>query len=67
MNRAQRRKLGLKGTTPAQLIQGLERLGPILWEPDPQPGRREGWAVCPCCGDRELWVSVPVEDDREAA
>ncbi len=46
-----------------QLIEVLERPGPILWEPNPTPGRREGWAICPCCGNRELWVSFPEEDD----
>ena len=40
-----------------QLIEALERPGPILWESNPTPGRREGWAICPCCGNRELWVS----------
>lgn len=66
MNRKERRKLGLTGLTAEQIVERLERRGAILWEPDPQPGRREGWAVCPCCGERNLWISVPVED-RAAA
>jgi hypothetical protein len=64
MNRKQRRALGMRGEwTADKLIEALERLGPILWEPEPRSGRREGWAICPCCGERELWVSVPTEED----
>lgn len=54
---------GERIATVGQLIFALERLGEILWEPNPQDGRREGWAVCPCCFERDLWVSLPLDDD----
>jgi len=56
MNRKERRKRGLRGTTPEQLIERLEQLGPILWEPDTPDGIRRGWAICRCCGERTLEI-----------
>jgi hypothetical protein len=38
------------------LLAALERLGPILWE-EGQEGRI-GWAICPCCGKRDLRVEI---------
>lgn len=49
--------------TAGQLIAILERRGPILWEAKAPEGRRQGWAVCPCCDKRELWVDLPDDDD----
>jgi hypothetical protein len=68
VNRKQRRALGFRREwTAAEFIEALERLGPILWEPDSSPGRFEGWAICPCCGQRNLWVSFPVAQDATCA
>jgi len=59
MNREQRRALlraGYVAASPPDLLASLERQGGILWE----PGREgiEGWAICPCCGERQLHVVV---------
>jgi hypothetical protein len=62
MNRRTRRAIRLHRLTTEELVRRLERLGPILWEPMPQAGRREGWAICPCCGNRDLFISVPLKD-----
>jgi len=39
---------------PAEFIAYLEANGGILWEPGKEG--REGWAICPCCGERELYI-----------
>jgi hypothetical protein len=50
------------------VLKALESLGPILWE-EGQEGRI-GWAICPCCGKRDLRVQITkvkvlqVEDDE---
>ena len=56
MNREQRRALVRQGYSEATPIDvaALERAGGILWEPGKEGV--EGWAVCPCCGERELHV-----------
>jgi hypothetical protein len=41
----------------AKVIAYLENHGGILWE----PGKRVGWAICPCCGEREFEIRVPDE------
>jgi len=57
MNRKQRRSRGrARKLTAEQIVAMLEQRGGILWEPG-QEGRR-GWAICPCCGKRELLVEV---------
>ena len=56
MNREQRRKLGFRGMTAEEIIDVLEANGGILWEPETSGGSRRGWAICPCCGKRELEV-----------
>jgi hypothetical protein len=38
------------------LLKALESLGPILWE-EGHEGRL-GWAICPCCGKRDLRVEI---------
>jgi hypothetical protein len=40
------------------LIKTLEYLGPILWEPGKEG--RVGWAICPCCGKRNLKVEIKI-------
>jgi len=60
MNREQRRALLRAGyrdlSDPSTVVAALERRGGILWE----QGREgiEGWAICPCCGERQLHVVV---------
>lgn len=59
MNREQRRRLQRAGyVVPRhnEVLAQLEQQGGILWE----PGREgvEGWAICPCCGERQLQVVV---------
>ena len=57
-----RRAIGYRGNlSVGEIIAALERPGPILWEAHPHQGRREGWAVCPCCGERNLRVLIAVE------
>ena len=48
------------------VIEQLERLGPILWEPNPPEGWKVGWAICPCCHERNLRVSICVPLDEES-
>jgi hypothetical protein len=46
------------GVTPEQfnrVLAYLEANGGILWEPD----KRVGWAICPCCGEREFQICIP--------
>lgn len=38
----------------AELVAELEKLGAILWEPGEEGVA--GWAVCPCCGEHDLWI-----------
>lgn len=62
MNRAQRRallRLGY-GEVGTRHLASLERAGGILWEPGKEGV--EGWAICPCCGERQLHVVI----DRDA-
>jgi hypothetical protein len=49
--------------TTEQLVAALEKAGPILWEPGYE-GRR-GWAICPCCGKRELQVVISDEEEND--
>ncbi len=62
MNREQRRALVRQGYAEATSVDvaALERAGGILWE----PGKEgiEGWAVCPCCGERQLHVFATEAD-----
>ena len=64
MNREQRRKLGFRGMTPEEIIERLEQLGPILWEPETPDGARRGWAICPCCGERTLEIEFVGAESR---
>jgi hypothetical protein len=48
--------------TREEWIARLERLGPILWE-EGQEGVA-GWAVCPCCRKRELFIEFHMPGDR---
>jgi len=43
--------------TIEQVLDYFETRGGILWEPGKEG--RVGWAVCPCCGKRELEIIVP--------
>lgn len=56
MNREQRRALKRRGYVEASrlAVAALERAGGILWEPGKEG--REGWAICPCCNERELHI-----------
>lgn len=46
---------------PEEVIEYLKKNGGILWEPGKEG--REGWAICPCCGERELHVILVAEDE----
>ena len=46
---------------PDSVIEYLKAQGGILWEPGKED--REGWAICPCCGRRELHIVVEDEDN----
>ena len=61
MNRKKRRELGFGGMTVERIIERLETIAPILWEPETPEGVRRGWAICPCCGKRNLEVVIEGE------
>ena len=41
-------------TVRSELIRYLEESSGIPWDPGKEG--REGWAICPCCGERELHI-----------
>lgn len=43
-----------------EMLAYLEAHGGVLWEPGKEG--LVGWAICPCCGKRELRIELVDED-----